>query len=121
LRHPPVFLSKTSVPKHKGQESTLVYITRHLSNFYCIQYFKDRSFVEPERLEPHSLSRFADAKVGTFSHPPNFFRSFFEKILRRLIFNKIAPLFCEELHFAIRISIFAPSLSRGECKDTASF
>ncbi|MBQ2590209.1 MAG: hypothetical protein II569_00550, partial [Paludibacteraceae bacterium] len=54
--------------------------TRHLSNFYCIQYFKDRSFVEQERLEPHSLSRFADAKVGTFSHPPNFYSTFFENI-----------------------------------------
>ncbi|MBQ3896295.1 MAG: hypothetical protein II734_04235, partial [Paludibacteraceae bacterium] len=45
-----------------------------------IQYFKDRSFVEQERLEPHSLSRFADAKVGTFSHPPNFSNTFFENI-----------------------------------------
>ena len=67
------------MPKHEGQESTLVCITRHLSNFYCIQYFKDRSFVEQERIQPHPLSRFADAKVGTFSHPPNFSNTFFEK------------------------------------------
>ncbi|MBP3467324.1 MAG: hypothetical protein J6K01_06895, partial [Paludibacteraceae bacterium] len=35
---------------------------------------------EQERIQPHSLSRFADAKVGTFSHPPNFSNTFFEKI-----------------------------------------
>ena len=95
--------------------------TRHLSNFYCIQYFKDRSSVEQERIQPHPLSRFADAKVGTFSQPPNFSNTFFEKFSRSLIFKKIALLFCEDPRFVIRISNFAPFLSKGECKDTASF
>ena len=62
--------------------------TRHLSNFYCIQYFKDRSSVEQERIQPHPLSRFADAKVGTFSHPPNFSNTFFWKIFKELDFQE---------------------------------